>query len=111
MLDANSKKILKFLNSIHNDVGTFTNEETIFDICQLDKMTANLSLQYLQNLNLIETGMHWTKGPNVYYRSTLNGTLYFKNKYYEMFLTIFKSVICPLLVSLITTLITLFLIK
>lgn len=111
MLDKNSKKILKFLNSIHNDVGSFTSDDTIFEICKLDKMTANLSLTYLQDLKLIETGIEWVKSPNVYYRSTLNGTLYFKNKFLEIFLTFFKSFICPLVVSFITALITLFLIK
>lgn len=111
MLDKNSKKILKLLNEMHGNHGCYVMDTIITDCCHIDKMEAELSLNHLKELGLVDDNIRGIHIPHYFYRSTLDGKMYFKNKYFELFMTIFKSVICPIIVSLITTLLTLLLAK
>lgn len=60
-------------------------------------------LKYLETLNLIEHDYHWQ------YHLTSEGRIYFRAETMHSFETIMKSIICPVIVAFLTTLITLWL--
>lgn len=107
MLDKNCKKVLKQLNKFYKNSNFFVEASAISQMCKLDKYETNTILNFLVSCGYIEKN-NYSKVMDVYH-PTIIGKNYFSNQYKIFLKFIVGSFICPIVVSLITTLLTLWL--
>lgn len=108
MSDKNCVKVLKLLNKFYENSNYFIEENAISQICNLDKYQLKTILNFLVSNGYVEQNKN-CKSLNVYH-STIIGKNYFSNKHKEFIKLIFNSIICLIIVSFITTLLTLLLV-
>ena len=100
-LVGNPRKIFKLIYSRYN-----TNNFINFDEFQsifTNSQELEADLAYLKSLELIDYDYHWNC------LLTAKGRIYFKLEFLYYFEIVTKSIICPIIVAFITTLITLWL--
>lgn len=100
-LTGTPRKIFKLIYKRYNSNNLIDSDE----IRNIYPNTQELEddLTYLRNLGLIDHDYHWR------YYLTSKGRTYFKQETENSFEVIIKSIICPIIVAFITTLITLWL--
>lgn len=106
-----SRKILKYLNK--NFPQKYSDDELINNF-KIDTNISNEVFDELLSQNFIEETLYYETCDNYRtskscYNSNLKGLEYFKNNRINNLKLIFNSIICPIIVSAITTLITIWL--
>lgn len=108
MLDKNSKKVLKQLNKFYENSNFYVEEKAISQMCNIDIYQTQTILKFLISNGYIEK--HKNRELDLYH-PTVDGKNYFSNKRKEFFKILFNSIFCPIIVSLVTTLLTIWLTK
>ena len=95
------RKLFKIIFNRYND-NNFINSDELQSLFP-NTQELNEDLMYLKSLELIDYDYSWN------YLLTSKGRIYFKLELLYYFETITKSILCPIIVALFTTLITLWL--
>ena len=114
-LDKNSKKILKYINkhsSKQNTINAQTlSEKTALDIDIVKEIAFHLNKDYL--INIVKKAVATQDGLQFYnteqFYPTNKGKEYFNVQRKEQINLYLRSIFCPIIVSLVTTLLTLLL--
>lgn len=100
-LVGNPKKVFKKIYKRYNSNNLINSDELLKLFSNETQLEQDLT--YLHDLGLIEVDN------NYFYHLTSLGRQYFKLKTSDSFETVIKSIFCPIIVSIITTLITMWL--
>lgn len=106
-LDKNCKKILKLLIKHYNNSNFYIDKRAIEQICNINSYQCSTSLNYLLSINYIETIPILNDSNVVCYHPTISGKNHFINQRRNIYMFLSNSIFCPIIVSIITTLITL----
>ncbi len=108
-----SKKVLKYLNK------QFPKKYSDAELIDKFKIDTNISCEVFDELisqKLVDEALYYETNEKCRtskscFSSNLKGLEYFKNNHIDNLKLIFNSIICPIIVSVITTLITIWLSK
>lgn len=95
------KKVLRFLNK--NSYKLYMIDE-ISNICKIEYNLTNQALQELLNQNLIDCSTYNNNQKT--FKTNILGKFYFKENLVTFIKSLFNSIVCPIIVSMVTTLIT-----